>query len=297
MAAKLWQSSSTNATQTTLNGTINDTVTTITLTSVTGITAPGVIVLDRQDGSGNNTASKREYISFTGISGSDLTGVTRGVAGSTAQSHSSGALVEAILTVTHWSDMVTFLQAEHDSVGKHVISTATITYTETVQLAVTSIASIAALSLPVLAVPSVASVALMAAASISYPRPTQIYWSWLGSLPTLLTGTATQSFPMVRATRSWTLKNTFVSLLSAPSLGTLQVDINYYSSPTKEATSIFSTKPTIDVGEYDTSTAAVASVLNFTSLASGVFLRPEIETPNGAGELMISLTAEERPCL
>ena len=295
MSARLLESSSTNAFSTSLNGTINDSITTVTLTSVTGLVAPGAIVLNRQDNSGNDTPSKREYISFTGISGSDLTGVTRGVAGSTAQSHSSGALVEAVLTVTHWTDMVDFLQVEHDSAGKHVISTATVTYTETVRLAVTSIASIAALSLPVLAVPSIASIALLSAVSIIYPRPTQIYWSWLGSLPTLITGTATQSFNMVRATRSWTLKNTFLSLLSAPSLGTLQVDINYYSTPTAAGTSIFTTKPTIDVGEYDTSTAATASVLSFTSLASGVFLRPEIETPNGAGELMISLTAEERP--
>ena len=277
MSAKFWESSSTNAAQTTLNGTINDSVQTVTLTSVTGLVAPGVIVLDRQDGSGNDTASKREYISFTGISGSDLTGVSRGVAGSTAQSHSSGALVEAVMTATHWSDMVDFLQTEHDATGKHVISTATVNYTETHRLAVTSIAS----------------VALLSAVSIVYPRPTQIYWSWMGALPTVLTGNATH-FPVIRSTRNWTLKNTFVSLLSAPSTGVLTVDINYYSSPTAAATSIFTTKPTIDVGEYDTSTAATASVLTLTSLASGVFLRPEIETPNGAGELMISLIAEER---
>lgn len=294
MSARLLESSSVNATQTTLNGTVNDSVTTITLTSVTGLVAPGVVVLDRQDGSSNDTPSKREYVSFTGISGSDLTGVTRGVAGSTAQSHSSGALVEAILTVTHWTDMVDFLQVEHDSAGKHVISTATITYTETVRLAVTSIASLAALSLPVLAVPSIASIALIAAASISYPRPTQISWSWLGSLPTLLTGTATQSFNMVRATRNWTIDSVFTSVLSAPSLGVLTIDVNYYSTPTATGTSIFSTKPTLDVGEFESSTSATPAVITLTSLASGVYLRPEIETPSGAGELMISLVCRER---
>lgn len=284
MTAFLWEASTQNAFQTTLSGTINDTVQTITLTNVSNVVAPGVLVIDRQDGSGNDTPSKREYITFTGINGSDLTGVNRGAAGSTGQSHSSGALIEAISTVTHWNDMVDFLQIEHDSVGRHMISTATITYTETVRLAVTSIASIAVVSSP-----------NISATTISYPRPTQIYWNWMGSLPTLITGTATQSFPMVRATRNWTLKNTFMSLLSAPSLGALTVDINYYSTPTAVGTSIFSTKPTIDVGEYDTSTAVTPAVLDLTSLASGVFLRPEIETPNQAGELMISLIAEERP--
>ena len=294
MTARLLESSSQNATQTTLNGTINDTVTTVTLTSVSNLVAPGVLVIDRQDGSGNDTPSKREYITFTGISGSDLTGVTRAVAGSTAQSHSSGALVESILTATHWSDLVDFLQTEHDSAGKHVISKATITYTETIRLAVTSIASVARIQSRQLVSTSVASIALVAAASINYPRPTQIMWSWAGALPTVLSN-ATQNFPMARAIRNWTLKSTFISLLSAPSLGTLGIDVNYFSTPTAAATSIFSTKPTIDVGEYTTATAATAPVLSFTSLASGVFLRPEIETPNGAGEVMISLIASERP--
>jgi hypothetical protein len=291
MTAFLYESSSQNAFSTTLNGTINDTVQTVTLTSVSNLVAPGVIVLDRQDGSGNDTPSKREYISFTGISGSDLTGVVRGVAGSTAQSHSSGALVEAILTVTHWTDLVDFLQVEHDSAGKHVISTATITYTETVRLAVTSIASIARIE-GSNALFSTGTITNLSAASLFYPRPTQIYWSWLGSLPTLLTGTATQSFPMVRATRNWTLDSVFVSLLSAPSLGALQTNINYYSTPTATGTSIFSVLPLVGVGAYES--LVTPGTLSFTSLASGVYLRPEIKQPNGAGELMISLVAKER---
>mgnify|MGYP001609809366 CR=1 FL=1 len=287
MATKLWESSSTNATQTTLNGTVNDSVATITLTSVTGLVAPGVLVINRQDGSGNDTPSKREYISFTGISGSDLTGVTRGVAGSTAQSHSSGVLVEAILTVTHWTDMVDFLQVEHDSAGKHVISTATINYTETKNLAVTSIASIGNAFL------STATVTTLSATTLFYARPGQISWNWMGSLPTILTSTATH-FPLARASRNWTIKSAFISLLSAPSTATAQFDINYLSTPTASPTSIFTTKPTIDIGEYDTSTAATASVLTLTSLASGTLLLPEIEAPGGAGEATIHLMTEER---
>mgnify|MGYP001613687152 CR=1 FL=1 len=119
MAVKLWESSSQNAVSTTINGSINDTVTTVTLTSTSNLVAPGVIVLDRQDGSGNNTPTKREYISFTAISSNDLTGVTRGVAGSTAQSHTSGALAEATISATHWTDMVDFLQVDHISNGTH----------------------------------------------------------------------------------------------------------------------------------------------------------------------------------
>lgn len=143
MTAFLWEASTVNAFQTTLNGSISSSDVTIILNSVTGLVAPGALVIDRQDGNGNDTASKREYVTFTGISGNSLTGVTRAIAGSTAQSHSSGALVEATATVIHWGDAVDFLQVEHDAGGKHVISTATIAYTETKRLAVTSIASIA----------------------------------------------------------------------------------------------------------------------------------------------------------
>lgn len=144
MSAKLWESPTINAFQTRLDGTLDASTGTISLESTTGLVAPGVLVIDRKDGSGNDTPTRREYITFTGISGNDISGATRGV-NSTAQTHSSGALVEANPTVTHWGDLVDFLQVEHDSAGKHVISTATINYTQTYNLAVTSTASIAVL--------------------------------------------------------------------------------------------------------------------------------------------------------
>ena len=128
MANTLWPTASANAFTTTLNGAIDDAVTTITLTSVTNLsTSGGVLCIDRQDGAGNNTPTKREYVSFTGVSGNDITGVTRGAAGSTTQSHSSGAIVEENWSVTHVNDLRSFLLDEHDTTGNHVISTATIT--------------------------------------------------------------------------------------------------------------------------------------------------------------------------
>lgn len=144
--ATFWRVATSNAFNTTLNGTIGSADITITLNSVTGLQAPGVLVIDRQDGNGNNTPTVREYISYTGISGSQLTGVTRGRAGSTAQSHNSGALVEETMSVDHWEDLRVIFTAEHTAnTGLHVIGTATINYTQTHRLAVTSIASIARL--------------------------------------------------------------------------------------------------------------------------------------------------------
>ena len=68
---------------TTLNGAINNIVTTITLTSTAGFPTTGVVKIDN------------ELISYTGISSNDLTGCTRGVNGTSAASHLDTAGVEA----------------------------------------------------------------------------------------------------------------------------------------------------------------------------------------------------------
>ena len=87
---------------------------------------PGILVIDRQDANGEDTPANREYISYTGISSNTLTGVTRGIAGSTAQTHSSGAIIEEVFSVTHWNELIDFLNISHDSAGNIVSSAATI---------------------------------------------------------------------------------------------------------------------------------------------------------------------------
>ena len=141
---------------TTLNGSINDSVETITRTSVTGLQAPGVIVIDREDGSGTATPSAREIVHFTGISGSDLTGCTRGEESSTARAHNDGALVEAVFTVESWNDLVTATSAVVSADGANV--------------AVTGTASIAALNANALVGNSavLASIASIARVETSY---------------------------------------------------------------------------------------------------------------------------------
>lgn len=110
MAANLWRTASANAFNTTLNGNIAAGDTTITLTSVTNLnTTNGVLVIDRQDVNGNDTPTLREYVSYTGISSSQITGVTRGLGGSTAQAHNSAAKVEECFSVSHWNDLISAL--------------------------------------------------------------------------------------------------------------------------------------------------------------------------------------------
>lgn len=114
--------------QTTLNGAITDSATTITLNSAANVVAPGYAVIDRQNSAGTNTPNSREVISYTGVSGSDLTGVTRGANNSTARSHLDGAIVEFSPTVGMWNNLATIVGTgfTNDSYLKAIPSPVTI---------------------------------------------------------------------------------------------------------------------------------------------------------------------------
>ena len=112
-----YKAPSANYFSTTLNGAISDSATTITLNSTTNLIAPGYLVINREDGSGNATPNSREVIYFTGISSNDITGVTRAADGSTARSHSDGALVESMMTVGVWNSLVSIVDLALDDDG------------------------------------------------------------------------------------------------------------------------------------------------------------------------------------
>lgn len=127
--ASFYQAPTENYVSTTLNGAIDDDDTTITLNDASKLQSPGVVVIDREDGNGTATPNSREIIHYTGISSNDLTGCTRGEEGSTARSHSDGALVEAVFTVEMWNDTqdaVSTALAGNAAGTALIVSTATI---------------------------------------------------------------------------------------------------------------------------------------------------------------------------
>src|SRR4030043_516669 len=129
MAVNLIKASTEEAFNTTLDGAIDDDDTSIALTSVTGLQYPGVLVIDRQNSAGTDTPSEREYVYFTGISTNTLTGCDRGQGGSTAQSHSDGALIEEVMTASlHWEGIRTCVAAGHTDAGTgvHLSGTASV---------------------------------------------------------------------------------------------------------------------------------------------------------------------------
>ena len=90
-----WGGEDGSAVTTTLNGGINSSVTSVTLTDASQFPSSGT----------NFIIIGSEEMSYTGVSGNTLTGVTRGVAGTSAASHSDGA------TVTNSTDYVAWGEA------------------------------------------------------------------------------------------------------------------------------------------------------------------------------------------
>ena len=89
-----WSGEDTSAVSTTLDGGINDSVTSITLTDASQFSSSGT----------NFAIIGSEEISYTGITSNTLTGVTRGVAGTTAASHSDNATVTFSTNYIAWGE-------------------------------------------------------------------------------------------------------------------------------------------------------------------------------------------------
>ena len=89
-----WSGEDTSAVSTTLDGAINDSVTSVTLTDASQFSSSGT----------NFAIIGSEEISYTGITSNTLTGVTRGVAGTTAASHSDNATVTFSTDFVAWGE-------------------------------------------------------------------------------------------------------------------------------------------------------------------------------------------------
>lgn len=119
----IYEPPSQNAIQKTLDAQLLSGITaSMTLNNVTGIqNKPGVCVVDLIDANGNFTPSKREYISFTGVSGSTLTGLTRNAdGGGSDQDHAVGAIVQFPADVIQQQAIIDTFEVEHNLTdGKH----------------------------------------------------------------------------------------------------------------------------------------------------------------------------------
>ena len=144
----LISASTQEAFNTTLDGAIAAAAVEMDLTAVTGLQAPCVLVIDRQDASGNDTPSKREYVYVSAIATNTCT-IERGLGGSSDQAHSDGAVVEEVMTASlHWEGLRTCVAAGHTDAGTgiHLSGTASIAAIQG-RTALLSTASVGTLSL------------------------------------------------------------------------------------------------------------------------------------------------------
>lgn len=104
-----------------LSSGISSVDTTIPLNNVTSIPTDTAVhfVIDRVDSNGNRTPSARELCKGV-VSGGNLINCTRGLHGTTAQSHSSGAVVEFTASAVGWNELIDAFIGEHSQVdGTH----------------------------------------------------------------------------------------------------------------------------------------------------------------------------------
>lgn len=87
-----------------------------TLNNVTGIqNLPGVFIVDRVDANGTETPNAVEVVKYTATSGSTVTTLTRGLAGTSDQDHAISAIVEFVPDII-WA------QAVYDALTQVVVA-------------------------------------------------------------------------------------------------------------------------------------------------------------------------------
>lgn len=264
MATQLYRVPTNNALQYTLDSQIAAGATSLTLNqSVAGIVrGPGVLIIDRVDSSGNTTPTKREYFTFTTVSSAVVSGLVGGLAGSTQQVHSAGAIVEFIPDVIWADSLYSVITAEHDTYGTH-ISLASINTLSTNTAIIASAASINQGTFKTLINAS--------GASLQGVSPTIPVWVFSGTL----SGASTALGKPLDMPRSGTI-NWISAITRAGSSGaSLFLDI------TKNGTSIITATAStsllnipvngtyVSLGSIATQTFVSGDVFNFSVLNSG----------------------------
>lgn len=273
MAANLPRPSVDENVSTSLSSGITDVSSTMTVGDASKLVAPTYLVIDRVDSAGSlKNTSLWEYVKVTNIAGSDLT-ITRAQSGSSAQSHSAGAVVEAVVTSAHFEDWYNALNPEHDSAGGHVI-------VGTMTVAGMNLASVATIAS--MTGGTVRAVNHMNASGASYSGLP------LGKFPTWVmpnnASAATVSIgkPLV-VPFAGTARFVSVTLRSPVSSASILFDVN------KNFTSIFDagTRPSILGGGTYVSTASIAS----PSFTPGTTLSVDLDAGGQYSDATLTLGA------
>ncbi len=251
---------SSTAVATTLSASANNSTTSITVTALSGypVSTPWTAIIDP------DTASE-EVVTVTNVAGTTLT-VTRGVDGTTAVSHSAGAVFRHGVS-----------GRDFDETNSHVNDTTTDVHSQYVTKALISgskgsLISSNGTAVTALAVGSNGQVLVAASGEstgLIWQGPAEVIGIAVSDEETALTtGTAKVTFRMPFA---MTLTAVRASLSTASTSGLPTFDIN------EGGTSILSTKLTIDANEKTSTTAATAAVISDTGLADDAEITIDID--------------------
>lgn len=271
----LYSATSKNAIQKTLGAQLlSGSTTSATLSDTTGIpNLPGVMVIDRVDSNGVETPNKREYIAYTGTSGSTVTGLTRNVdSGSTDQDHAVGAIVEFIPDVTWAGAIYTALS--------NVVNTTTLALDTTKVLSPAGLQSTATLANKWVSNATVTGFVNFSGASITGLSTTGGF-NALFQVPGVLATTSTDAMGTIPVPTSYTLQF-MTAYLRTPSTGaSLSITVKKYPSTTVGVISMLA-------GATFASSASFAS----TSIVAGDLLIADINTNNLGADLSLLIRGQ-----
>ena len=250
---------------TTLNvaGGIDDSQTTgIVLTSVANLPTDGGILCF--DWAAALDISVAEYIEYTGISGSELTGVTRGAEGVAAKSHSNSCTVVGIISKAHINrlrdkltgDDATALQ---DPNNNEILKT---TYVASAVNEVT-LSNNATGSSPILSATggdTNIGLDIKMKGTGKIRKPTVVGIQVVDVANNTATGDGKAFFRVPAELNGMNLTGVAASVYTAGTTNTTDVQLRNKT----DSVDMLSTKITIDSGETDTSTAATAAVIDTT---------------------------------
>jgi len=249
---------------TTLNvaGGITDSATSgIILTSVSGLPTDGGILCF--DWAASLDISVAEYIEYTGISGNELTGVTRGAEGVSAKAHSNGCTVVGVISQAHikrlrdklTSNDTTAIQDPH---GNEILKT---THVDSAVNEVTLSNNLTGAN-PIISATGETNVGLdlkMKGTGV-FRKPTIIEIPVFAPGTDTATGDGKAMFRVPEELNGMNLTGVAACVYTAGTTNTTDIQIRNVTN----SVDMLSTKITIDSAEVDTSTAATPAVIDAT---------------------------------
>ena len=275
----LYAATEKNAVQKTLSSQLLAGVTaSAALSDVTGVpNLPGIMVIDRVDANSIATPSKREYIAYTGTSGSTVTGLTRNIDnGGTDQDHAVGAIVEFVPDVTWASSIYTALS--------NIVNTSTLAVDTSKVLTPssfsTALSSVSTLSNKYYVNATFTGNVNFSGASVSGIATGSGGFNALFQVPGALATTASDIMGSIPVPTPYTLSFMNVYLRTPCSGASLSLTVKKYPSTTLGVISMLA-------GATFASSASFAT----TSLLAGDVLVGDINTSNNASDLSLLIRA------